>query len=130
MKNKLITQKIQDAFSELEISFEEERAAIFNSLTNEEQLAVFCEVVYRLTQAELVDRRSYRGILYEVFGFGQESYALAQLSGFLELHNSIDADRINLNEFGSRLLQLYGIEQTPEEVEKKIRGEYDVSNEN
>lgn len=130
MKNKLAPQQIQDAFSELEVRFEEERAAIFNSLTSEQQLAVFCEIVHRLTQAELVDRRSYRGILYEVFGFGPESYTLAQFSGFLELHNSIDADKINLNEFGSKLLQLYGIEQTPEEVEKKVRGEYDASNEN
>ena len=61
----------------------------WSSLTNEQQLDAFCCVVRRLHQAELVEQRSYRGTLYDIFGFGPESYAQAQNAGFLELHNSI-----------------------------------------
>lgn len=115
------SNNITKAFEELENSFAEERAAFFNCLTKNQQLLVFCEVVNRLVKGEIEGRRSYRGILYEIFEFGTEAYSLAQISGFLELHNSISAEPINLNEFGSKLLALYGIEQTEAEVENKIR---------
>lgn len=68
---------------------EDEDLCFWNSLTKEEQLKAFCQVVRLLVKAELDDRRSYRGCLYDVFGFGPESYCRAQMAGFLELHNSI-----------------------------------------
>lgn len=61
----------------------------WNSLTKEQQLDAFCCVVRRIHKAELVEQRSYRGTLYDIFDFGPESYAQAQNAGFLELHNSI-----------------------------------------
>ena len=51
------------------------------------RLLVFCAVIRRLWQATEEDR-SYRGTLYDVFGFDTDSYVAAQISGFLDLHNS------------------------------------------
>jgi hypothetical protein len=61
----------------------------WNSLNPEEQLMAFCAMVERIHRGELENKRSYRGILYGVFGWGPEAYAPAQLAGFLDLHNSI-----------------------------------------
>lgn len=46
----------------------------------------------RLSQAELTDRKSFRGVLYDAFGWGAEAYGPAQLSGYLTLHNSLYSD--------------------------------------
>jgi len=83
-------ESVRDVFQQWESEFAEERLTFWNGLTEQQQLLAFCEVVSRLVQAELVDKRSYRGVLYDTFGFGLESYVMAQVSGFLDLHNAID----------------------------------------
>jgi hypothetical protein len=50
----------------------------------------------RLYKAELEEHGSYRYTLYDVFGFGSESYVQAQVSGFLAIHNAIwDGERLH-----------------------------------
>ena len=68
---------------------ENQQEEYWNSLTKDQQLMVFCAVVRRIKKGELDDKGSYRYILYQVFGFGEESYVQAQDAGYLELHNSI-----------------------------------------
>jgi hypothetical protein len=80
---------MRDVFKQWEDGFAQERLDFWNSLTPDQQLLAFCEVVSRLVQGELVDKKSYRGVLYDTFEFGIDSYVTAQISGFLELHNSI-----------------------------------------
>jgi hypothetical protein len=80
---------MRDVFKQWEDGFVAERLDFWNSLTQDQQLLAFCEVVSRLVQGELVDKKSYRGVLYDTFEFGIDSYVTAQISGFLELHNSI-----------------------------------------
>jgi len=77
-----------DLFNKTMNDIKEDRESYWNSLTKDEQLKCFCAVVERIMEGE-DEGRSYRGILYSVFGFGPESYAQAQMSGFLGLHNSI-----------------------------------------
>lgn len=117
----ILPRTINSNSEELDIKFIEERQAFFNCLTKHQQLLVFCEIVSKLVKAELLDRVSYRGVLYGEFNFDSNSYLKAQLSGFLDLHNSIDVDKVNLGEFGSSLLKLYGIEQSKEQVLEKIK---------
>ena len=80
-----MTQQFNDAFAELE----KEQEAYWQSLTDDQRLNVFCAVSRRLYDGEIEHRTSYRGVLYEVFGFGPEAYVPAQVAGFLELHNAI-----------------------------------------
>lgn len=61
----------------------------YSGLEPEEQLMAFCAIVEKLCEGELDQGRSYRGVLYETFGWGPEAYAAAQCAGFLGLHNAI-----------------------------------------
>jgi hypothetical protein len=36
-----------------------------------------------------VENRSYRGVLYDTFGFDADSYGLGMDSGYFEIHNHI-----------------------------------------
>lgn len=85
-------------FNETMERIKQEEESFWDSLTKEEQLSVFSCVMRRLYEGELREKRSYRGVLYDVFGFGPESYARAQMAGYLAIHNSIvdyedDAER-------------------------------------
>lgn len=64
----------------------------WNSLSQEDQLKSFHSVVKRIVQGELKNNGSYRHILYDVFGFGPEAYAIGMNCGFLTLHNHICTD--------------------------------------
>lgn len=83
-------EELSKIFNEAMDSLEREQEEYWNSLSKEDQLKAFCAVVRRIHKAELVEDRSYRGVLYDTFGFGPEAYAQAQCAGFLDLHNSIE----------------------------------------
>ena len=92
------SEMFNNAMNEIEQQHEE----YWNSLTKEQQLAAFCAVSRRIHQGELVDQGSYRHVLYNVFGWGPEAYAPAQLAGYLAIHNAIyapDDERRLLEEF-------------------------------
>jgi hypothetical protein len=86
----------QEAQTSWEQEFEASSEALWNSFSKEDQLKIFCAVVRRIYKAELEDKGTYRYALYDVFEFGPESYAPAQISGYLALHNSIADDEYTL----------------------------------
>lgn len=81
--------ELRPAFQEAMAQEEKESEEFWNSLTKEQQLQAFCAVIRRLYKGEIEENRTYRGMLYDVFGFGPESYTAAQMSGFLTIHNCI-----------------------------------------
>ena len=108
-------QDLSNLFTEAMDRIKEEEEAYWNSLSKKDQLKAFCAVIRRVHQAELIDKGTYRYALYNVFGFGPESYAPAQMAGFLDIHNSIfDYD----HEFG--LLEAFCVKYNIEDAEKKI----------
>lgn len=95
--------------------YEQTQEKFWNSLTKEQQLWAFCSVSRRIYQAEIVDKGSFRYCLLDVFGFGSESYAQAQLAGYLEIHNSIyDA------EFEKKLLLAFCEKHGVDNAEDKV----------
>lgn len=63
------------------------------SLSEVEREDAFYAVCKRIVKAEIVEKRSYRGALYDVFGFGAHMYINGMDCGYMTLHNSIvDAD--------------------------------------
>lgn len=64
----------------------------WNSLSKDDQMKAFYSVVKRLVDGELVQKGSYRYVLYQVFGFDAEAYGLGMMCGYMELHNSIERD--------------------------------------
>jgi len=72
--------------------FSDRAEEAWSKMTHDEQLMAFYSVVSRLTKGELEEEGSYRYILYDIFGFGPESYGVGMLSGFMDLHNSINRE--------------------------------------
>jgi hypothetical protein len=110
------------AFNEAMDSVKLDREEFWNALSKDEQLKCFCAVVERIDEAEYAGK-SYRGILYDVFAFGQESYASAQMSGFLSLHNAYyDGTRMEsmLKDFAT----MAGVENVDEQVSKFMKTTY------
>ena len=107
-----LSKQFNDVMNEIEKNSEE----YWNSLSKEDQLKAFCAVSRRIYQAEIVDQGSYRHALYGVFGFGPESYAPAQLAGYLEIHNSIHGP-----DHDDRLLKAFCVKFGIEDADAKIR---------
>lgn len=84
--------EIRHIFKEAADAHTQRSEEYWNSLTKEQQLDVFCAVVRRIYQGEIIDKGSYRHVLYGVFGFGPEAYAPAQIAGYLTIHNSITTE--------------------------------------
>ena len=116
-------EEISNAFNEAMKYVEEEQEKYWNSLSEEEQLKVFCAVCRRIYKGEILDRRSYRGVLYGVFGFGPEAYAQAQVAGYLSIHNAIftsEQEHQTLQHFAKWLM----IENAEEKVNEYYRETY------
>ena len=77
---------------DLEKQTEREMDEWWNAMSKEDQMKAFYSVVKRLVDGELEQKGSYRYVLYDVFGFGPESYMLGMMCGFMNLHNSIERD--------------------------------------
>lgn len=77
------------AFREAIRQDESAQEVYWATLTPEQQLDAFCCVVRRIYRGDVVDRGSYRYVLYDVFGFGPEAYVPAQCAGYLDIHNLI-----------------------------------------
>lgn len=85
--------ELRDIFEESMRKDQERSEKLWNDLSEEDRLDLFCAVVRRICKAELDDRGTYRYALYNVFGFGPESYIQAQNAGYMALHNSIFSDQ-------------------------------------
>lgn len=110
---------ISNHFNEAMAEVEKESEAYWNSLSKEEQLKAFCAVSRRIHQAEIIDQGTYRWALYDVFGFGPEAYAPAQLAGYLAIHNSIMGP-----DHDERLLKAFCVKYGIEDADTKIRDMY------
>lgn len=80
-----VSEVIQSYYDE----YKNESEQFWESLSSEDQLKVFCAVCRRIHEGEIVDNGTYRYVLYDVFGFGPEAYAPAQLAGYMDIHNAI-----------------------------------------
>ena len=77
---------------DIEKQTEREMDEWWNAMSKDDQMKAFYSVVKRLVDGELEQKGSYRYVLYDVFGFGPESYMLGMMCGFMALHNSIERD--------------------------------------
>ena len=92
-QDKASLDEISRAWNEAMQEIENASENYWNSLTKEQQLDAFCAVCRRIRRGDIVDKGTYRYVLYQIFEFGPEAYAPAQLAGYLDIHNSIfDAD--------------------------------------
>lgn len=90
----------------------------WDKLSQEDQMRAFYSVVKRLVKGDITDRGSYRYVLYDVFGFGAESYMLGMNCGYMTLHNSIYTQE-EMRELRDRELASKGIEVETKTIELK-----------
>jgi hypothetical protein len=88
-QDKVSLDEVSRAWNEAMAKIELASEQYWNSLTKEQQLDVFCAVCRRIYKGDVIDKGSYRYVLYDVFGFGPEAYAPAQTAGYLTIHNCI-----------------------------------------
>lgn len=74
------------------IVYEKKADDWWSKLTLDEQLQAFYSVIKRVHQGDVVEQGSYRYVLYNVFGFGPDSYAVGMDCGYMSLHNAIKTD--------------------------------------
>lgn len=85
-----------DAMTELGEAMEEsmkqyhgEAENWWNSLSKEDQLKAFYCVTKRIHHGDISSRSSYRSVLYGIFGFAPDAYAVGMESGYMDIHNAI-----------------------------------------
>ena len=76
-------------FEEVRIANEKAQDEFWNSLSEENRLRAFGYVTRKVYQGAIVDKGTYRYVLYNVFGLGPESYMLGMDSGYMAIHNAI-----------------------------------------
>ena len=82
-------QDIQRAYKEASDVYDQDTEQWWKELTYEDQLKAFYMVTKRITKGDVVDRGSYRYVLYDVFGFDMDSYLVGMDSGYMDIHNAI-----------------------------------------
>jgi hypothetical protein len=107
--------EISKIFNEVMDEVEKNSEEYWNSLSKEDQLKAFCAVCRRIYKGELEQKGTYRYVLYDVFGFGPEAYAAAQMAGYLSIHNSIMGEN-----YDSKLLNAFCKKYNIEDAENKV----------
>lgn len=87
-------RKLQKQMQEVATQYEKDCGDYWEKLPYEEKLMAFYSVVKRIHEGEIVKKGSYRYILYDVFGFGLESYVIGMECGYMDLHNAIDETKL------------------------------------
>jgi hypothetical protein len=63
--------------------------AWWENLPTEQQQWAFYNVCRLIYEGDVKHERSYRGVLYDTFGWGPEAYFLGMEANYMELHNLI-----------------------------------------
>ena len=95
MVNETFIQAITDSAVEEErykTTYEQEADAWWESLTYDDKLKAFYSVVKRIYDGDVKNQGSYRYVLYDVFGFEADAYALGMDCGYMSLHNAIKTE--------------------------------------
>jgi hypothetical protein len=71
----------------------------FNSLKTDNQHMLFFYITNLIYENYFEGNGSYRGLLYDKFNFGPESYSLGMDSGMFSLHNAISTPEENEERF-------------------------------
>ena len=84
----------------------------WTTLPPEQQQWAFYNVCRLIYKGDVEERQSYRGVLYDVFGWGPEAYALGMEARYMELHNllwdaheyaELQAENAKLNQINQEL---------------------------
>jgi len=78
-----------EVYRDLRQKYDNESEQYWESLSYEDKLKAFYIVTKRIHKGDVVDRGSFRYVLYETFSFDMDSYLVGMDSGYMEIHNAI-----------------------------------------
>ena len=87
----------------------------FDSLEVDNQLLLFFHITNTIFKNYFKDNGSYRGLLYDKFGFGPEAYSLGLDSGMFALHNAISTPDEDEERF-QKFLKFMNLDLTKEQT--------------
>jgi hypothetical protein len=87
----------------------------YDSLGIDNQLLLFFYITNIIFENYFKDNGSYRGLLYDKFGFGPEAYSLGMDSGMFTLHNSISTPNEDEEKF-QKLMKFLDLDLTKEQM--------------
>lgn len=82
-------KQVREAFARARKANQEDADNFWNNLSYDDKCNAFHAVVERIHKGDIVDRGSYRWVLYDVFHFGPDMYARGMDCGYMAIHNSI-----------------------------------------
>jgi len=80
-------QKIREAYQQSLVAYERTVEEFWNNLSYEDQLRAFYAICKRIYEGDVKQRHTYRGVLYDVFKFDPDAYALGMDCRYMDLHN-------------------------------------------
>jgi hypothetical protein len=83
--------ELSRAMEEGRRAYENQCDVYWDSLSYDDKLKAFYSVVKRIHRGDMIDKGSYRWVLYDVFGFGPDAYGIGMECGYMDLHNAIDS---------------------------------------
>ena len=75
------------AFQEATQEYNKTMETWWENLPFEQQQWAFYNVCRLIYKGDVEERRSYRGVLYDIFGWGPEAYTVGMEARYMELHN-------------------------------------------
>ena len=80
---------ISDLFEHSKSSYDAEADEYWENMPYEDKLKAFYSVCKRIHKGDVVEKGSFRYVLYEVFGFDFDAYVIGMNCGYMDIHNSI-----------------------------------------
>ena len=79
--------KLRESFQQSLCNYEEDADKFWDNLSYDDKLYAFYFVCKRIYKGEVEQRHTYRGVLYDVFKFDPDAYALGMNCRYMDLHN-------------------------------------------
>lgn len=84
---------LREAQEKASTKYESEAESFWDSLSYDDKLKCFYSVCKRIHKGDIEDRGTYRYVLYEIFGFEPDAYAVGMMCGYLNIHNAIEVEK-------------------------------------
>ncbi len=97
------------------VEYKQKAKEYFQALDVDNQYLLFFHITNTIFENYFKDGGSYRGLLYDKFGFGPETYSLGMDSGMFTLHNAISTP-VELEERFQKLIKFLDLDLTKEKM--------------
>jgi len=88
-KVSVLSDEEKTIFKEASDQYDRKAEEYWKSLSYKDQLQAFYIVTKRIHKGDIVEKGSYRHVLYDTFGFDLDSYIIGLDSGYIDIHNGL-----------------------------------------